>query len=178
MINLAILKLLNDDRNSFSIEEWKRLHQIPSHATHMKESAISQYNEEVKTDLLYMTSITTPEAQQIVNWNTLNTETTTLISEELPLRNLMANEREEISSRSQTLNFERKDKMSTKVIDETTLRIYFPKASNIEPVTQDLPLPTITPSKSMVPESAIEVKDKEEAINTQGFSLWLILLSP
>jgi len=50
----------------------------------------------------------------------------------------MANEREEISSRSQTQGSKRKEKMSTKVIDETTLRIYFPKASNIEPVTQDL----------------------------------------
>ena len=68
--------------------------------------------------------------------------------------------------------------MSTKVIDETTLRIYLPKASNIEPVSQDLPFPTITPSKSIVPERTIEVKDKEEAVNTQGFSLWLIIYHP
>ena len=138
----------------------------------MEESVISQYNEEVKTDSLYMTSITTPEAQQIVNRNILNTGTTALISEELPLRNLMANEREEISSRSQTLDFERKDKMSTKVIDESTLRIYFPKKFNTEPVTQDLALPTTlttAPSKSIVPERAIEAKEKEETINTQGF---------
>ena len=125
-----------------------------------------------------MTSNTTPEVSLNENQGTSNTGTNTLISEELPLRNLMANEREEISSGSQIPDFERKDKMSTKVIDETTLRIYFPKASNIEPVTQDLPFPTITPSKSIVPERAIEVKDKEEAINTQGFSLWLIILSP
>ena len=92
---LAVLQHFIDDRNSFSIEEWKRLgiHQKPSHATTMEESVISQYNEEVKTDSLYMTSIIIPEAQQIVNRNTLNTATTALISEELPLRNLMANER-------------------------------------------------------------------------------------
>ena len=65
----------------------------------------------------------------------------------------MANEREEISSGSQIPDFERKDKMSTKVINETTLRIYFPKAYNIEPVTQNLPLPPITPSKSIVLEN-------------------------
>ena len=64
----------------------------------------------------------------------------------------MANKREEISSTSQTRDFERKDKMSTKVIDETTLRIYFPKISNVEPVTQDLPFSTTTPSKSIVAE--------------------------
>ena len=90
----------------------------------------------------------------------------------------MVNKRDEIYSGSQIPDFERKDKMSTKVIDETTLRIYFPKGSNTEPVSQDLPLsttPTTTPSKSIVPERAIEVKDKEKAINTQGFSLWLII---
>ena len=64
----------------------------------------------------------------------------------------MANEREEISSRSQISDFKTKDKMSTKVLDETTLRIYFPEASNVEPVTQDLPS-TTAPSKSTVPES-------------------------
>ena len=68
--------------------------------------------------------------------------------------------------------------MSTKVIDETALRIKFPKAPNIEPVTQDLPFSTTTSSTSIVAERAIEVKDKEEAINTQGFSLWLIIYHP
>ena len=144
----------------------------------MEESVISQYNEEVKTNLLYMTPITTPEVQQIEIRDTSNTGTNTLILEELPLRNLMVNEREEISSGSQIPDFERKDKMSTKVIDETTLRMYFLKASNIEPVTQDLPFPTITPSKSIVSERTIEFKNKEEAINTQGFSLWLIIYHP
>ena len=83
--------------------------------------------------------------------------------------NLMANEREEIFSENQIPEFERKDKMSTKVIDETTLRIYFPKAFNVEPFSQDLSASTTTPSKSIVPERAMEFKDKDEAINTQGF---------
>ena len=62
--------------------------------------------------------------------------------------------------------------MSTKVIDETTLRIYFPKQSSTKPVAQDLALHTMlttAPSKSIVPERAIETKVKEETINTQGF---------
>ena len=75
MINLAVFKLFIDDTNSFSIEKWEKLHQTPNHATPMEESVISQYNEEVQTDSLYMTSITTPEAQQIVNRNALNTTT-------------------------------------------------------------------------------------------------------
>ena len=81
MINLAVFKLFIDDINSFSIEEWKRLYQTPSHATPMEESVISQYNKEVKTDSLYMTSITNPEAQQLEIQDTLNTGTTALISE-------------------------------------------------------------------------------------------------
>ena len=59
--------------------------------------------------------------------------------------------------------------MCTKVIAETTLRIYFPKASNTEPATLDLSSSITTPSKSIVPERAMEVKDKDEAISTQGF---------
>ena len=61
--------------------------------------------------------------------------------------------------------------MSTKVIAETTLRIYFPKKSNTEPVTQDLALPTTlttAPSKPIVPERAMEAKEKEETKNSQG----------
>ena len=127
MINLAILKLFIDDRNSSSIEKWKSLHQTKSHAKSMDESVILQTNEEVKTDSLYMTSITNPEACQLETRDISNTGTRALISEDLPLQNLMANDREEISYRSQILDSERKDKMSTKVIDETTIRTYFPK---------------------------------------------------
>ena len=63
MINLAVLKFFIDDRNSFSIEEWKSLglQQNSSHAPNDEEKVISQNNEEVKTDSLYMTLNTTPE---------------------------------------------------------------------------------------------------------------------
>ena len=62
--------------------------------------------------------------------------------------------------------------MSTKVIDETTLRIYFPKKTNPEPVTQDSYSPTTSttaPLKSIDPERAIEANDEKETTNTQGF---------
>ena len=49
----------------------------------------------------------------------------------------MANQRDEILTGIQIQEFERKDRMSTKVIDETTLRIYFPKASNDDPFTRN-----------------------------------------
>ena len=96
------------------------------------------------------------QSYQLETRDTSNTGTRTLIPEELPLKKLMANEREEISSRSQLLHSEKNKKMSTKVIDETTLRIYFPKKANTEPVTQDLSSPTTSttaPFKSKIPES-------------------------
>ena len=68
------------------------------------------------------------QSYQLETRDTSNTGTRALIPEELPLKKLMANEREEISSRSQLLHSEKNKKMSTKVIDETTLRIYFPKS--------------------------------------------------
>ena len=39
----------------------------------------------------------------------------------------MANQRDGIFTAIQIQEFERKDRMSAKVIDETTLKIYFPK---------------------------------------------------
>ena len=48
----------------------------------------------------------------------------------------MANERDEILTGIQIQEFERKDRMSTKVIHETTLRMYFPKDSNADPLAQ------------------------------------------
>ena len=63
-----------------------------------EEKVIAQYNEEVKTDSLYMTSNTTPDLSLNENQDTSNTATNTLISEKLPLINLMANKKEEIFS--------------------------------------------------------------------------------
>ena len=52
MINLAILKLFIDDRNSFSIEERKKLslYQTTSHALNEEGLVIAQNNEQVKTN--------------------------------------------------------------------------------------------------------------------------------
>ena len=88
MINLAVLKLYFDDKNSFSIEKLKK--------TTSNKKVILQTNEEVLTNSLYMTSITTPEAYQLETWDIPNTGTRTQILEQLPLQNLMANKRDKI----------------------------------------------------------------------------------
>ena len=60
-------------------------------------------------------------------------------------------------------------KTNTRVINETTFRIFCSKTANTEPVTQDLSSPTTSttaPFKSIIPERAIEEK---ETTNTQSF---------
>ena len=68
---------------------------------------------------------------------TSNTATNTHVTEELPFMMSMVNQKDDILTGTQITEFERKDRMCTKVIDDTTLRIYFPKASNTDPFTQN-----------------------------------------
>ena len=72
----------------------------------------------------------------------------------------------------QTQEYERKDGVSTRVIDETTLRIYLPWVKKA-----DLTTPLIAASSS---EHSIEtiVAFQDEAIKTQGPPLLLITHSP
>ena len=74
------------------------------------------------------------------------------------------NQQNDIPTRSQTNEFKRKDEMSTKEIDDTTLRI-FPKAPKMDRFPQE---------KYVIKSSSLtdtEIKDKDKAINTQGSEL-------
>ena len=57
--------------------------------------------------------------------------------------------------------------MSTKVIDDATLRIYFPKALNADKFSLERSaiISSSTPEKS---GTDTELKDKDKAINIQG----------
>ena len=90
-----------------------------------------------------------------------------LVTEEFPLWISMANQKDDILTGTQTQEFERKDRMSTKVTDDTTLRIQFPKASNAGPITQTKSTTVV----SLAPENSdtdTELKDKDKDINIQG----------
>ena len=80
--------------------------------TTSKQKVMLQTNEEVLTDSLHMTCITTPEAYQLETRSTSNT-------------------------RSLLLNSKRKTEHQGHKI-KTTLRIYFLEKANTEPITQDL----------------------------------------
>ena len=134
MIDLALLKLFIDDRNSVSIEKRnkQRLYQSANHTLNEEGLVMTQNNEEVKTDLLHTTAATTPRMSLNEMQGTSNTTTNALVTEDFPLLNSVTNQKDGILTGIQTQEFESKDRMSTKVIDDTTLRIYFPKAPNAD----------------------------------------------
>ena len=137
---------------------------------------MTQNDEEVKTNLLLMTNASTPRISSHESHSTLNTATNTPVSEELPLLMSSTNLQDNIPPRTQNNEYEKKDKMCTKVIDDTTLRIYFPKAPNVDRSSQEKSaiMPSI-PEKSV---SVIRSKDKDKAIYIQGQNLLLIIYHP
>ena len=104
LINLEILKAFIDDRNSFIIEERKKL-------------GLFKENEEATT--------TIPMNMPVV-----------------PPMNAMVGQHGPIQTLPQVQEYERKDKMSRKVINETTLRIYVPKNPDAEQTFPSKPTTT------------------------------------
>ena len=125
---------------------------------------MTQNDEEVKTDLLLMINASTPRISSNESQSTSKYCYNTPVSEELLLMISSTNQQDDIPTRTQTNEFERKDEMSTKEIDDTALRI-FPKAPKMDRFPQE---------KSVIKSSSptdTEIKDKDEAINTQGSKL-------
>ena len=166
MIILAILKLFIDDRNSFSHEQWEKLHQIKSQPFPKEESVITQSNEEVKTDELRMTLITTPTECTLEIREIENTRTNT---EELSLQNTMDNEKETTPSNIHTDNSEGRNKLCTRVLNETTLRIFCQKKSNVETFTHEFDIPTTSPTlEDKEDKKAKEIQHLKEKTTQQG----------
>ena len=131
----------------------------------MEESVKTQSNDEVKTDPLHMTSTTTPIENILESRGIINTGTSTLRTEELSLQNLMDNEKEQIPSNIHTVESEGREKLCTRVMNETTLRIYCLKKLNTESFTQDFNTPN---ASSTVQEETEEAKDYKEKTKSQG----------
>ena len=83
---------------------------------------------------------------------------------------LMANQIDKILTGIQIQEFERKDRMSTKVIDETAFRIYFPKASNTDPFARNKS--TTVSSILETSNTVTSSKNKAKAIRTQGYACY------
>ena len=93
MINLAILKLFIDDRNSFTIEERKNLGLHQNANLNLNEhQIISHHNDKVETDSLNMTIKITREKDQ----TTITTPTNTPIVQNMPLTNTVTFQNEQV----------------------------------------------------------------------------------
>ena len=77
----------------------------------------------------------------------------------------MDNEKEKIPSNIHTVESEGREKLCTRVMNETTLRIYCLKKSNTESFTQDFYTPN---ASSTVQEETEEAKDYKEKTKSQG----------
>ena len=128
-----------------------------------QKSIMSQNNEEVKTDTLDITLITTPEENTLETRESTKIGSSFITDEKLTLPNLTVNENEEIPSNTETVKVEGKEKLYTKVLNETTLRILCQKPCNAAAITQD-----------MQEDAPQEDKDTNEITLLQGFSVSVI----
>ena len=94
------------------------------------------------------------------------------IVQNIPLTNPVDIQQEQIHIQTQVQEYQRKDAMSTRVIDETILRIYFPRTSDVEAT---IPIGCVSSSRYY---TATTFVSQEKAINIQGPRLFLITRSP
>ena len=149
-----ILKLFIDDRNSFHIEERKNLglYKIAK-ADEIKHQIVSQHKDEVKTDALntLLTNIQKNDPTLLITPNTPSSPNI--------LPPALQQQPIHIQTQVQAQGYERKNKMSPRVIDETTLRVYFPKNQNTEALF------SITENSSLILTSSV---GQDMATSTRG----------
>ena len=87
----------------------------------------------------------------------------------------MVDENEDILSNTHRLEFDGKEKLYTKVMNETTLRIYCQKNSNAASITQDSSVFSTTQSHSNSQDKDT-VEDTKESTLMQGFFCIIYLL--
>ena len=88
---------------------------------------MTQNNEEVQTDLLLMTNNSAQGIPSEEPQSMSNTIENTGVSEEFPSLVSSTFQQDNIPINAQTNEYDKKDKTCTKIMDDTTLRIYFPK---------------------------------------------------
>ena len=121
LINLDILKSFIDDRNSFTINEGIKLGLYKNTISILNEPQISLNTHES------MENASLDIGMNMFHDNEeISTTFPTNISAVIPF-NTMAIPQEEIITQTEVQTCERKNTVSRKVIDETTLRIYFPR---------------------------------------------------
>ena len=131
-----------------------------------------QNSEEVKTDLLLMTTnpeqtIPSKEPQSMSN-TTENIDSL----EEFPSLMSSTIQQDNIPINTQTSEYDRKDKTCTKIMDETTLRIHFPAGFPKEN------RPSLKSDNTYDNTNTNTQTNQHQKINIQGQNLLLITLFP
>ena len=108
-------------------EKKLRLYQSPNHNLNTESPVMTQNNEEVQTDLLLMTNNSAQGIPSEEPQSMSNTIENTGVSEEFPSLVSSTFQQDNIPINAQTNEYDKKDKTCTKIMDDTTLRIYFPK---------------------------------------------------
>ena len=103
---------------------------------------------------------------------TITTPTNTSIVQNIPLTNPVVNQQEQVHIQTQVQEYEQKDAICRRAIDETTLRIYFSRVPNAEMM---IPI-TSTFSPGHFTTNTLAVQD--EASDTQGLPLLFFAHSP
>ena len=169
LINLAILKLFID-RNSFTIKERRNLNFTVNAGFDLvddneeKLQIISQHNEQGETDSLSMTTGIIPEKspdnETILIPTPINTHVTSPT-------NVSGTQHEKVHFQAPVTAQENewKGKMSTRIIDDIILRIYFP-------ITEE-GISTVNPEifAASIPETSTTMNQSALNFNTQGTTL-------
>ena len=110
-----------------------------------------------------MPLITTPTQYTLEIREIENTGTNT---EELSLQNTKDNKKETTPSNIQTDDSEGRSKLCTRVLNETTLRIFCQRKSNTETFTHEFDIPITSPFISTT-SPTVEDKEDKKATETQ-----------
>ena len=178
-INLAVFKLFIGDRNSLTVEKRTklRLYQTSNHNLNTGSQIMIQNSEEVKTDLLLMTTNPKQSSPFKVHQSLSTTTDKTDNPEELPSSISSIFQQDNIQQdffpiNARTSEYDRKDKTCTMIMDETTLRIHFPAGFPKEN------RPSLKSDNTYDNTNTNTQTNQHQKINIQGQNLLLITLFP
>ena len=119
LINLDILKSYINDRNSFTIEERKNLGLNKEFAPPSTEPDTALNIHDCILNASLDSDTNNPQEEKSITFPTMTSDLSSI--------NTSVTQHEKTNTHPEVQPYDRKDKICRKVMDETTLRIYFPR---------------------------------------------------
>ena len=119
LINLDILKSYINDRNSFTIEERKNLGLNKEFAPPSTEPDTALNIHDCILNASLDSDTNNPQEEKSITFPTMTSDLSSI--------NTSVTQHEKTNTHPEVQPYDRKDKIRKKVMDETTLRIYFPR---------------------------------------------------